>query len=266
MVWIQVLEVGAGYTSIYILQALSDNYAEMCNYNELQRTGRAKCGEVPWCVEGGCKAHGSSGILYTVDSMEHQSTTAHKVPLIIDPEHQSTTAHPYHTASGVHACVYASPTEPNISKQVVEVAAELGLGDHLALHEADAWEFPQYWAEHELGGLDMLWVDFSPGDRLDEFLGSWWPLLTDGGHVAIHSTVTNAHSRGWLDKLRAKLTTSNGSSAANELEPGAVSSCMWLLLSARHVVLAVWGGVCHNQLPGATQDVPELDNNNTEKK
>ena len=48
--WEQVLEVGAGYTTIFILQALRDNFIELTNYKKLQRLGKATCDTVPWCV------------------------------------------------------------------------------------------------------------------------------------------------------------------------------------------------------------------------
>ena len=82
MCCVQVLEVGAGYTSIYIVQALADNAAEMANYGKLQRAGKAKCGEVPWLVEDALPRQlEGTPLLHTVDSMAHASTTAHKVPL-----------------------------------------------------------------------------------------------------------------------------------------------------------------------------------------
>ena len=53
------------------------------------------------------------------------------------------------------------------------------------------------------------------GDRLDEFLATWWPRLSPGGFVLIHSTVTNQHSRGWLDRLRSQQQPDGG--AVNEV-------------------------------------------------
>ena len=47
----RVLEVGAGYTSIFILQALADNLEEMRSYGVASAAGECKCGEMPWCVE-----------------------------------------------------------------------------------------------------------------------------------------------------------------------------------------------------------------------
>jgi hypothetical protein len=47
----RVLEVGAGYTSMFILQALRDNAAELDAYRELRGAGICKCGDVPWSVD-----------------------------------------------------------------------------------------------------------------------------------------------------------------------------------------------------------------------
>ena len=47
----RVLEVGAGYTSMFILQALRDNAAELDAYRELRGAGLCKCGDVPWSVD-----------------------------------------------------------------------------------------------------------------------------------------------------------------------------------------------------------------------
>ena len=52
--------------------------------------------------------------------------------------------------------------------------------------------------------LDMLWIDFGAGNRLDEFFSKWWPKLRKGGHALVHSTVTNEFTRKWLECMRAK--------------------------------------------------------------
>jgi hypothetical protein len=99
----QVVEIGAGYTSVFILQALKDNADEMKNYRRLHAAGQCfvESGErkVPWCVDTELECH---GYLHCVDNMQHAHTTAHKV---------------------------------------VEAAEELGLEDHLKLRVADAWKF-----------------------------------------------------------------------------------------------------------------------------
>ena len=51
--------------------------------------------------------------------------------------------------------------------------------------------------------LDMLWVDFGAGSRLATFLGNWWRHVRQGGHVLVHSTLTNRLTRSWLEEMRA---------------------------------------------------------------
>jgi hypothetical protein len=67
-----VLEVGAGYTSLWLLQALRDNALELQNYRRLLRVGECKCGEVQWCVPGELAAAAKEdGVLHCVDNMAH---------------------------------------------------------------------------------------------------------------------------------------------------------------------------------------------------
>ena len=54
------------------------------------------------------------------------------------------------------------------------------------------------WYPEDGGCLDMLWVDFGAGDKLDEFLQMYWPMLKeDGGLLLVHSTMTNALTHSW---------------------------------------------------------------------
>jgi hypothetical protein len=47
----RILEVGAGYTSAFLLQALRDNAVELETYRDLRRVGLAVCGDAPWSVD-----------------------------------------------------------------------------------------------------------------------------------------------------------------------------------------------------------------------
>ena len=189
----QVLEIGAGYTSIFILQALADNRRELQAYAELQRRDLCTVGDgadrMPWCREGlldevvraekgpfeletaceaGCageglhqgkdKGGGCGGVLHCVDNMAHAHTTAHRV---------------------------------------AEAAAQLGVSRHLNLIERDAWDLTLRAdgthgsakemkmktedGEDEAPFLDLIWVDFGAGKHLEKFFRKWWPLLRPGG-------------------------------------------------------------------------------------
>lgn len=50
--------------------------------------------------------------------------------------------------------------------------------------------------------MDLLWVDFGVGARLEEFLRMYWRCVAPGGLVVIHSTLTNEVTREWLERVR----------------------------------------------------------------
>ena len=192
-----VLEVGAGYTSIFILQALHDNASELANCRRLQRVGEAKCGEMPWCVPDFLQstAGDSGGVLHCVDDLSHEDTTAHLVQ---------------------------------------EAAQELGLGDHLRLHVGDAWKL--HATMDSALQFDLVWLDFGVGRRVDEFLGHWWPRVRPtGGLVLLHSTLTNTLTRQWLDGMLARLTPPVPAPAEGDhpahVAAAAASACDYELLS-----------------------------------
>jgi len=179
-----VLEIGAGYTSIFLLQALKDNYDELVRYQELIKRDECHCDGTPWCVDGFMEDESKHfGRLACVDNLAHAATTAHKV---------------------------------------VEAAEKLELLDHLDLYFKDAWEYmddssgvAHNPAEHVGEGaaassttapplLDMAWLDFGQGEKLGLFVEKVWARLRPGGLVLCHSTLTNTLTRTWLEKMRSR--------------------------------------------------------------
>ena len=63
----RVLEVGAGYTSVFILQALRDNAAELEAYRELRAARMCACGDAPWSVDAFFDGSGDGGGRYRGD-------------------------------------------------------------------------------------------------------------------------------------------------------------------------------------------------------
>lgn len=187
-----VLEVGAGFTSIWLLQALRDNHEELRRCHAACEADGYRVGAPPpgaeWMVADELRARARHvPVLHCVDNMAHSHTTAHKVR---------------------------------------EAAAALGLSAHLRLHEADAYALADEWpdvavaaaaegaggdddagGEDDAGALDLIWLDFGigVGGRLDAFLSAWWPRLRPGGWLVVHSTLTNAMTRHWLEKMRARV-------------------------------------------------------------
>ena len=207
----RILEVGAGYTTLFILQALKDNDAELkqlqteskanvavASYGQGQESSESGSAhqEAGFYVEDALSDHGSS-ILHCVDNQEHDVFTAH---------------------GGLGA--------------VVSIAADLGLGDLLQIHTADAFELllgcpaaqvaadevePSTGTVAPAPGTqqdgptvsampsewDMVWLDGITTDpRWPKYFEAIWPQLKDpGGLVLVHSTLTNATNRQWLREL-----------------------------------------------------------------
>jgi predicted O-methyltransferase YrrM len=73
----QIVEIGAGYTSLWILQALKDNDEELEQIQKLQKTGQCKLLDIDWTVNSAInELIGEPARLLCVDNCEHQKETA----------------------------------------------------------------------------------------------------------------------------------------------------------------------------------------------
>jgi predicted O-methyltransferase YrrM len=235
----RILEVGAGYTSAFLLQALRDNAVELETYRDLRRVGLAVCGDAPWSVDaffdreagdGGGRYRGDDGTMVShretaarapgpdptsstrssFDSERRLSLDERRLSLderletrdapAPAPAPGSEDARVY---SGVLHCIDNMAHEHTTAHAVVETARKMRCADRLRLHEADAFD-PDLPAILEPGvEFDMLWIDLGAAHRIEGFMEAWWPRVrAEGGMVIVHSTLTNQLSRGWLEKMR----------------------------------------------------------------
>jgi len=73
----RVVEIGAGYTSLWILQALKDNEDEMERIRTLQRDGHCRLLDWPWTVPSIIESYDEErAMLLCIDNCEHQKETA----------------------------------------------------------------------------------------------------------------------------------------------------------------------------------------------
>ena len=197
----RVLEVGAGYTSMFILQALADNAAELEAYRELRAAGICACGDVPWSVDAFFLGGESAG-RYRGDGRvgrAHEKTPPGEK---VEPEPFTEDAR---VATGVLHCIDNMAHEHTTAHIVTAAADDLGLSDRLRLHEEDAFD-PDLPSTLAPGTeFDLLWIDLGAANRIEGFFEAWWPRVrSEGGMVMVHSTLTNTLSRGWVERMRER--------------------------------------------------------------
>ena len=138
----RVLEVGAGYTSLWLLKALADNDAELARIRELQRGGEAELLHWPWTVGDYVEGHDAvPARLVCIDDCAHQSEAASSIPAI---------------------------------------AGELGLAEYFSFAKGDAWlmddlyeggSFDLFWLDFGVGTrvaeyVAKIWPAIEPGGYL----------------------------------------------------------------------------------------------------
>jgi hypothetical protein len=161
-----ILELGAGFTSIFLLQALADNAAEAAAADAAAASG-ALAG-VPWLAPGLPQLQEglAGGTLHVVDNLAHEHTSAHRV---------------------------------------AAAATSLGVRERLVYHDADALDsdLPSRLAPNQRH-FGLVWIDLGAAHRLGALVDAWWPRVApQGGMLLVHSTLTNQAGRAWLARMRA---------------------------------------------------------------
>jgi predicted O-methyltransferase YrrM len=211
----RLLEVGAGYSTLWLLQALHDNYVEMRNYYAMAAAGECHLHGTPWCVPSLFElVPDAAGDGQTPTRMQMKAPVTGRL----------------HTVDNLH---HAHST----AARVLATAEQLQLLDYLDLQFEDAWEYIarlnrrsaayQDWLLQQDAPpssltddgddsdtdddeppspplmFDFAWLDFGAGQTLSEFFERLWPHMNDGGYIVVHSTLTNRLTRTWLQKMRA---------------------------------------------------------------
>jgi len=166
----RLLEVGAGYTSVWVLQALADNEQELEKVRQMGSVSPV-CG-VPWFVQAAFEDAGV-GKLYCVDNLTHTHTTAHRVAACAEE-----------LGIARHLEVH-SANAFDIFDTSTDIGQALG-----SLH----W--------------DLLWFDgISACAEWPAFFRQAWARLNDRGLALVHSSLTNTATRSWLCSTREEAET-----------------------------------------------------------
>jgi hypothetical protein len=175
-----VLEIGAGYSSLFILEALRDNAVED-EQNAKKMEGQVRSDEhtglrrllkgkhpLPLAAPDYYEREAKEPILFVIDDSSHPSTSAGKV---------------------------------------TEVAKRLGLDAYLRFHEGDFRGASEKLGE-EILPFDFVWFDCG---GLDDFTKEYWSLINPhGGLLMIHSTLANPFKRSYVTDLRNRLKAQDG--------------------------------------------------------
>jgi predicted O-methyltransferase YrrM len=166
----KVVEIGAGYTTLFLLQALKDNDIEMKRVKQLQDEDKCRLLDIEWTIPDIVDNYNDNGGKGESDAREEISSL-----LCID-----NCLHQRETATGAGA-----------------VAKSLGLDSYLQFVKGDAFDM-----QFEPESIDLLWCDFGVGSRMKDFAISAWKAIKPGGFLVCHSTLTNTRTRSWLEKIR----------------------------------------------------------------
>ena len=172
----KIVEIGAGYSTVWILQALKDNDAEIVRVELLSRQEECKLLNIQWTIpEVMEEFQNEPASLLCIDNCEHQKETA------------------------TGACA---------------VAKSLGLDSYLQFLKGDAFEMKEYlepasidvlWCDFGVG--DRM-ADFLSSGA--------WASLRPGGFLLCHSTLTNRRTRNWLEAVRSRESENITGIPANE--------------------------------------------------
>ena len=161
---VSVVELGGGFTSVFLLQALADNAAE-AQAMASAASAAASLG-FPWLVPGFVGAKLDTATLHVVDTLAHAHSTAGLVAAAAD-------ALQLRRHLRFHKCDALDSDLPSI------LAAEV---------------------RH----FGLVWLDIGAGLRLDALVRAWWPRVDpNGGIVAVHSSLTNVVGQAWVKSMRA---------------------------------------------------------------
>ena len=159
----RIVEIGAGYTSLWILQALKDNDDEMERIRQLSQQEQCKLLNIQWANKEELEVFiQTPASLLCIDNCEHQKETA------------------------TGACA---------------VAKSLGLESYLQFLKGDAFEIKDILAESSIDilwcdfGVGSRMKEFLASGA--------WASLRPGGLLLCHSTLTNQRTRDWLEAARA---------------------------------------------------------------
>jgi predicted O-methyltransferase YrrM len=180
-----VLEVGAGYSSAFMLRALADNLEDFRGESQI--------------MKGRPRADKQERLDWFKNKILHGR---HPLPLVT-PEHYDAPYSP--TLSVIDNISHSSGTAGRVQK----IAEQLKLNHLLRFHEGDFRGMSKSFPD-ELLPLDFVWFDCGAYDEYRAFIDEYWSLINpSGGLLILHSTLTNFQIRGIVSNLKLRQATND---------------------------------------------------------
>lgn len=180
----KVLEVGSGYSSLFILQALADN---LDDYNKNKKL-----------IQGHVRLDEHVGLKRVVHGKGF--LRRHPLPLAL-PDYYKAEYNPL--LSIIDNVSHAASS----AGLVRDVAKKLNVDSLLQFHEGDFRGLSKGFNQ-ELLPFDFVWFDCGGLKEYADFLEEYWHLVNcDGGLLLLHSTLTNLQIRYIIQGLKLKQAT-----------------------------------------------------------
>ena len=171
-----VLEIGAGYTTLFLLQAMADNFNDYSSEIEMITAAEKS-------------------------QREDKYKEVREAYPLLRPDYFKEIFEP-----SLH-CV-DNMSHPDTSAEIaLEGAKKLGIDRFLKFHHENSQDFISRLQDSPIQ-FDLVWLDAGNYFSYVEYSRSIFPFVNpDGGHILIHSTETNLEAQAFVRSLKLKQAT-----------------------------------------------------------
>jgi hypothetical protein len=190
-----VLEVGMGYTTPFILEALTRNHADfLVELEQLKNKNRDYLAKIEGEETKKLK-QGSKPLILMNEWIAQE-------PSLVSPEFYTTTYEPK-----LHAIDnFSSPD--SFANHVQDVLKTLNLDNYLKIYQGDFRNFKNTVTKNEKY-LDFIWFDCGNAEDYKDFVEEYWDTINpSGGYLLLHSTLNRYSYHSVVTYFKSKIGTS----------------------------------------------------------
>jgi len=190
----RVLEVGMGYTTPFLAQALADNHADECAAKEQLAQKAGLLSSDVGAAESPFDRRAFAGL-----TKRERLSWLEAPPTLGDPGFYAGSAPP---ALVVIDDLSSSHAPGEKEKCVLEA---LCLSDYVEIHQG-TFRGQALNIRSKFGDLDFIWFDCGGHEEYIDFFDEYWQILSgDGGLLLMHYTLTNLSMGAALKEFKLRL-------------------------------------------------------------